>query len=240
MMRWGVFVWLAGLLWLPVTLTANEPPAQPRSFNEAKKLAARVWQNQAQSFYCGCRYNQKLHVDASSCGYRPRKNARRGRRIEWEHVVPAHAFGHTLSCWREPLCTTKKGRRYKGRRCCERLDERFRLMVSDLYNLVPAVGELNGDRSNFSYAMIEGEPREYGQCDFEVDFSGRRAEPRPGVRGDIARSYFYMHTTYGLPISKKQRRLFEAWDRQDPVDDAERARATRIEALQGNRNPFIR
>ena len=94
-------------------------------------------------------------------------------------------------------------------------------MESDLHNLVPAVGELNGDRSNLPFSMIEGEPREYGACDFEVNLAADRVEPRPEVRGNIARTYFYMSSTYGLPISE------------------ERERNRRITAIQGNVNPFV-
>jgi deoxyribonuclease-1 len=34
-------------------------------------------------------------------------------------------------------------------------------MESDLYNLAPAVGEINGLRSNYSFGMIPGEMREF-------------------------------------------------------------------------------
>jgi len=71
-------------------------------------------------------------------------------------------------------------------------------MVSDLHNLVPSVGELNGDRSNLRFGMIPNEPRSYGLCDFEVDFKDRRAEPPVNRQGDIARIYFYMRDQYGL------------------------------------------
>jgi Endonuclease I len=40
-------------------------------------------------------------------------------------------------------------------------------------------------------------------------------------------------------ISRSNQKLFEAWNREDPIDDWERERARRIEAIQGNRNPFI-
>jgi deoxyribonuclease-1 len=221
-----------GLLILAVQPTlADEPPHSIRNFSQAKRLAAEVYADNKQTFYCGCSFNSKKQVDADSCGYAPRKNRKRGQRIEWEHVVPAHALGHTRQCWREPLCTTSKGKTYKGRRCCEKVDPQFRAMVSDLRNLVPAVGELNGDRSNFSFTMLEGEPRNYGACDFEVDHKLRKAEPTPSVRGDIARTYFYMEQNYKLPISDKQRRLFEAWDRSDPIDEWEQRRNTRIDAI---------
>lgn len=76
-------------------------------------------------------------------------------------------------------------------------------MESDLYNLVPAVGEINGLRSNYSFAMIPGEKREFGACDMEM--KDRKAEPPPEVKGDIARTYYYMHWAYSGHdvISKK-------------------------------------
>lgn len=222
---------LSLLLLLSLSAGADEPPHTIRNFSEAKRLAAEVYLDHRETFYCGCSYNDKKQVDAASCGYQPRKNSTRGQRIEWEHVVPAHALGYTRQCWREPICTNSKGKAYKGRRCCEQIDPEFRAMVSDLHNLVPAVGELNGDRSNFSFNMLEGEARNYGTCDFEVDPKLRKAEPMPSVRGDIARTYFYMEQTYKLPISDKQRRLFEAWDRSDPVDEWEQTRKARIDAI---------
>jgi deoxyribonuclease-1 len=40
-------------------------------------------------------------------------------------------------------------------------------------------------------------------------------------------------------ISDKNRKLFEAWNKEDPVDDWERERARRIEQVQGNPNPYV-
>jgi len=100
-------------------------------------------------------------------------------------------------------------------------------------NLVPAIGEINGNRSNYSFAMLEGEPRVYGACDFEVDFKARKVEPAPEVRGDIARVYWYMRDTYGLKISDKQQKLFEVWSKLDPVSGWETERTGRIESLIG-------
>jgi deoxyribonuclease I len=56
-----------------------------------------------------------------------------------------------------------------------------------------------------------------------------------------ARTYLYMDGAYpghGI-ISRSNQKLFAAWNTEDPVDDWERERANRIEAIQGNRNPFI-
>jgi len=89
-------------------------------------------------------------------------------------------------------------------------------MEADLYNLVPAVGEVNARRSNFSMAMIPGEPRVFGRCDLEIE--NRKMEPRPEIRGDVARIYLYLDAAYpghGI-ISRENRMLFAAWNKSDP------------------------
>jgi deoxyribonuclease-1 len=160
----------------------------------------------------------------------------------WEYIVPTHAFGQSFKEWREghPDCVDRKGKPFKGNNCARKRNIKFRYMESDLYNLVPAIGEINGLRSNYSFAMIPGEKREFGTCDMEIE--NPKAEPRPEVRGDIARIYFYMNWAYpghGI-ISKKNRKLFEAWDKEDPVDDWECERSIRIEGIQRNDNPFVK
>lgn len=174
-------------------------------------------------------------------GYQPIKEGARARRLEWEHVVPAQAFGQSFPEWRNGAraCVDAKGEPFKGRRCAEKAAAGFRFMQADMHNLVPSIGELNGLRSNYSYAMIPGEERRFGACDMEI--SGRKAEPPPQVRGDIARIYLYMDAAYpgrGV-VSGKNRKLFEGWDGEDPVDAWECERQRRIEALQGNSNPFV-
>lgn len=190
------------------------------------------------TFYCGCDYTytgKKLIPVAESCGYKPRipvtkkgnPNAR-ATRIEWEHVMPAYWFGHQRQCWQDG-----------GRKACKK-DPAFKKIEADLHNLVPAIGELNGDRSNYRFSMLEGEPRKYGKCDFEVNFKSKKAEPAPEVRGDIARIYFYMANKYKLKLSKQQKKLFQAWDKSDPVSAYELERNHRIKKVQGNGNPYIR
>ena len=40
-------------------------------------------------------------------------------------------------------------------------------------------------------------------------------------------------------ISKKNRKLFDVWNKSDPVDEWECERARRIEEIQGNRNEVV-
>ena len=75
-----------------------------------------------------------------------------------------------------------------------------------------------------------------------MEIENRKAEPRPEVRGNIARIYFYMDWAYpghGI-ISKKNRKLFEAWGKEDLVDDWECERSKRIEGIQRNENRFVK
>ena len=112
-------------------------------------------------------------------------------------------------------------------------------MEADLHNLVPSVGELNGDRSNRPFGIVAGEPRKYGHCDFEVDFYTDVVEPPPKVRGNIARTYLYFHWAYKMAIDDQQLQLFKIWNQADPPDNWERERNRRIQAIQGRGNPFV-
>ena len=104
-----------------------------------------------------------------------------------------------------------------------------------MYNLVPAIGELNGDRSNFSFTQLSGEPRRYGKVNFEVDFKDKKVEPPEFSKGQIARTYLYFKKTYDLSISKKQLKLYKVWNKQYPMTDKERLIYKKIEKIQRNK-----
>ncbi|WP_348633897.1 endonuclease [Shewanella sp. WXL01] len=207
-------------------------PKHPTSFNQAKKAIKKIYQQlPLTSFYCGCdiQINGKLwQPDLQSCDYQVRKQNVRANRIEWEHVVPAWEMGHQRQCWQEG-----------GRKNCGKTDKQFKKMESDLHNLVPAIGEVNGDRSNYRFSEWNGKPHQYGQCQMLVDFKGRKAQPPKPSRGAIARTYFYMQQSYSFKLSKSQRQLFNAWDKMHPVDEAECQRDRLIAQSQGNHNEFV-
>ena len=213
---------------------------QITSFSKSKKLLLKLYKDNPVTLYCGCSYKGKK-PNLSSCGYIPKKNNKRANRIEWEHVVPVHVFGQSFSEWRDghPKCVLENGTKFKGRKCTEKVSEEYRRMQAEMFNLYPAIGELNGRRSNYSMAIIKGEKREFGKCDVEI--KNKKVEPRESIRGEIARTYIYMDSVYpgrGI-ISKKNRKLFDAWNKSDPVDQWECERARRIEKIQGNRNDVV-
>lgn len=155
--------------------------------------------------------------------------------------MPAWFFGHARACWKTGAAEcVKGGKKFKGRECCAKADPVFQHMEADLHNLAPSVGELNADRSNRPYGEVPGEPREYGSCDFEMGTNPKRAEPPAAVQGDVARIWFYMAQTCAVPLTATQRRMLTRWSADDPVDDWERLRDERVEAAQGNRNPWVR
>lgn len=203
----------------------------PANFDQAKTLAQRLHPPAATSFYCNCdiRWQGKKGIpDLAGCGYQIRKNGPRANRIEWEHVMPAHHFGHQRQCWQNG-----------GRKNCVKTDSTFRLMEADLYNLVPAIGEVNGDRSNFRFGVLPTTAPKHGACPVKVDFKQQVFEPAPKVRGDIARIYFYMADKYNLNLSRAQQQLFLAWHKLDPVTEQEQQLNQRIAPHMGHDNPFV-
>ena len=94
---------------------------QITSFSKSKKLLLKLYKANPLTLYCGCSFKGKKPI-LSSCGYIPKKNNKRANRIEWEHVVPAHAFGKSFSEWRDghPKCVTKKGEEVQRKEVCRK------------------------------------------------------------------------------------------------------------------------
>ncbi|EIP9873534.1 endonuclease [Campylobacter coli] len=177
-----------------------------KSFEESKKELVKFYNDLGSSywydFYCQAPFkvNKKGKIN------------QRIKRIEWEHIMPAQNFGKHLPCWKEG-----------GRKACKN-DPTFAKMEADKQNLVPAIGEINGDRSNFRYAEAPTNLKytQYGNCKVYTDFKAKRFYPANYSKDWIARSYLYMSKTYNIRLSDQERKLMEAWDKQYPIDEKEK------------------
>lgn len=209
------------------------------NFQEAKKFARSIHLEQPETLYCGCKYKDKL-IDLQSCGYTSPKMQYRSNKLEWEHIVPAEAFGQSFKEWREGSSQcVKRGKKYRGRKCAGKNSE-FARMEADLYNLWPEIGEVNALRSNFSMAELTDSEYSFGNC--KVKIFDRKFEPMDRAKGIVARTYLYMELEYpgrGV-ISDKNKKLFEAWDKLYPVTSWECKRAQKIEAIQGSQNKVLK
>ena len=206
------------------------------SFGQAKQvLREKVYAHKDKTFYCLCEY-QARSIDLKSCQVKTKKYKKRKARLEWEHIVPAHAFGQSFQAWREhkKVCGAKSK---SPRKCARKSDKLFSQMEGDPHNLVPAVGSVNALRSNYSFAEFSG-GEELCTGFFLQD---RKVMPPQSVKGDIARIYFYMDLIYpgrGV-ISGKNKKLFEAWNKLDPVDSIECERYLKIKQETKIENPVL-
>jgi len=226
-----------------------------RVFEEAKKELGRIYDaaHQRVELYCGCSFlvqpGHGMRVDLAACGYVAPRDHARAERIEWEHAVPASAFGHTFAEWRDgdPKCVDARGKRYKGRKCARVASAEFARIEADLHNLFPVVGEVNGLRSDLPMGVLDGRvvhpgaagSFHFGACQSAIE--GGVFLPRREVRGDLARAYKYMDLSYPERhlVDDAHRAVFDAWDKEDQPDAWERDRNHRIAARQGNANGFI-
>ena len=151
-------------------------------FMNAKKAALNaIYADRATTFYCGCSYTPNQSgasgvIDHGSCGYQIKHIESRAPRLEWEHVMPAARFGQGRDCYEHrelfPACFKSNGKLRTRRDCCEKVDAGFKLAHNDLHNLTPSVGEMNADRSDLPYGIVEEEPREYGDCNVPDKWPG--------------------------------------------------------------------
>lgn len=242
MFNWIPFLFSLPILYVYIMHAIAGGNERILNFQNAKLIAVQVHEENPTTIYCNCKYSGKT-VDLKSCGYHEKNDPARARRLEWEHVVPAENFGRSFAEWREGADQCKRGRKkFKGRKCAQ-TNPIFSKMEADLYNLWPEIGELNGLRSNYSMAELGAEKAktfEFGEC--KVKIQDRKFEPMPNAKGRVARVYMYMDSTYpghGI-ISRKNTKLFEAWDKLHPPDLWECRRAKKIRELQGNPNLILK
>jgi len=222
------------------------------SFLNSKKELRKIYQGHQTTIYCDCKYNyqdKKNMIDRKSCGYKPRNERtkkgninQRARRIEWEHLIPSENFGRQFSCWRDgnSKCVNKKGKLYKGRKCCAKVNKKYKLMQADMHNLFLSVGELNADRKNFRFDFEAGKSGQYGACEFNVLFKQKRVRVRENIRGVIARDYLYFNKYHKMKLSKQELKKFTSWNKQYPPNAWEIERNKKITKIQGNSNEFIK
>jgi deoxyribonuclease-1 len=201
------------------------------SFSSSKKtLLKKIYYDNQNTFYCANPYEirivkgkQKALIIQDDKFYTPRKlffksgkPNYRAKIIEWEHIMPAHNFGKHLECWQNG-----------GRKACKK-DKLFKKMEVDMHNLVPAIGEVNADRSNYKYGADKPKKGQYGNCNMQVDFKSKRAYIRDEIKGNVARAYLYMSEKYNIKLSSKEQKMFNAWDKLDPISKWEITKNQRI------------
>lgn len=216
----------------------------PSSFSKSKALLYKqVYANKGTTFYTGCAWSRKK-VDLSSCHLEnafPKSQSKRSKRIEAEHIIPASWMYKVKGS--ERACVAESKRFKDGPRdYCQKHDTTYRDAHNDLVNLRPAVGSINGYRSNKPFAEVVSGKKEttYNTPYSKTILSSRVIIPDAKIRGDIARVAFYMQDTYGITYSKRQQRLFEKWHLDDPVSPEERELNQRILRVQGKANHFVK
>lgn len=237
---WPLAMLLSLLAAFPVCAIAQGNTTND-SYNHAKRMLEReVYFDHRITIYCGAEFDERKNITLPD-GFETPSHPKRALRVEWEHAVPAENFGRAFTEWREgsPECVNNRGNPFKGRRCAEKVNMEYRHMQSDMYNLFPAIGSVNAARGNKQYSELDDAAIGFGSCPAKME--GNRFEPPDHAKGALARTALYMEASYPhYRLSRQQTRLFQAWDRQFPVDEWECIRAARIEKLQGNANDFVK
>lgn len=131
----------------------------------------------------------------------------------------------------------------------------------DLFNLMPCEQTINSSKSNYAMGVVLQTSKDNG-CTKVGKGTTRSGvtkslwEPADKWKGDFARAYMYMATTYsnftwegeGLTMLEKNEwptlqqwayELLLKWNKEDPVDEIEMARNEAVYKIQSNRNPFV-
>ncbi|MBR1630295.1 MAG: endonuclease [Paludibacteraceae bacterium] len=137
---------------------------------------------------------------------------------------------------------------------------------ANLFHVVPTDGKVNGMRSNNAFGEVGSATYTYNGSKLGNNtlgaYSGKVFEPIDEYKGDFARGYMAMVLQYAgskaftsgngaaifntdftsggnYGLTEYGVLLLMKWHRQDPVSQKEIDRNNGIEAMQGNRNPFV-
>lgn len=140
-----------------------------------------VYEDGGETLYCGQAFVSRLGLNV-------------------EHVYPAGWIASHYGCFNRETCPV----------------DAYHHAAADLHNLWPARADINRDRGDLHFGVIagEGERIRTADCDdFERIGSSQNGivEPRDAVKGDIARTMFYMELAYGLPLGRMRKMLLR-WD----------------------------
>ena len=125
---------------------------------------------------------------------------------------------------------------------------------TDLHAIRPVDNTINSARSDRDFDNADSQHSECTDCNYSWD----AWEPPNEIKGDLARSLFYMDLRYDGFGNEPNLTLVDtytspsavngtfgvkctlfSWHISDPVSIEERARNDRVEIYQGNRNPFV-
>jgi endonuclease I len=138
---------------------------------------------------------------------------------------------------------------------------------SDLHQVLPSDGYVNGVRSNYVYGEVSSASYtsengcKRGPNTYSPLYTGVVFEPIDEYKGDLARIYFYMITRYESQLPSWENltaygdvvmdgntypgfeswylQMLMDWHTQDPVSQKEKNRNDAAYLIQGNRNPFV-
>ncbi|MEL6843419.1 MAG: endonuclease, partial [Bacteroidota bacterium] len=110
-------------------------------------------------------------------------------------------------------------------------------MRSDIHHLFPTNSNANSQRGNLAFGTVSNPSWQEGGS----KKGNNRFEPRDEHKGEIARAMMYFVLRYQdySNFFAPQTTILRQWHRDFPPVDIARKRNDDIEAVQGNRNPFV-
>jgi len=123
----------------------------------------------------------------------------------------------------------------------------FSHQESDIHALYATLPGVNSARGSFPFGVPVSDLTTFANPEDSSEFAvvGLNAEgvrvflPREERRGDVSRAMFYFSVRWGRDIAEAEELVLRAWYEDDPVDPREQDRNDMIQAIQGNRNPFV-
>jgi len=219
---WGTKVWAQ----MPIHPLLTEKSTTQHLLN--------IYQDSPQSFFCQHTFDQDGQLAPFSNSL-----LNPSIKITWHLVVSKQQLAQHRACYQEKICVNKKNQRFKGLRCCKQSDPLYNIMTHDLHNRLPITPQLQKILNKVKFDALQEKFGSETFCNIYYDPKQQILDIPNTKKGEIARIHLYMSDTYNLNMSQSERLLYTQWHNSYPPSKWEKQKNIRIEAIQGNRNPFI-
>lgn len=182
------------------------------NFTSSKKELRKLITAESKTFYAECPIGTSAkgrhYPLLEKCGYKDNGNKTRANEIHYEHIFPVSWAKKQFTCWNNG-----------GRKNCQTTSSEFMALEADPVNLVPSVGEINMNRSNYRYGELST-GFDYGTNNkILFDKQSKRFMPPEHKKGWVARVHLYMVDKYGVTLSKSYTQLMNAWAKNKPTSE---------------------
>lgn len=216
------------------TIWAQIPSTPLKNEREVSNALLQIYQKAPRTFFCDFMIDPQGQLPSA-----PKTLAKTSTKVSWQWVISKKFLAQDRDCYLHKICLDTHHQRFKGLRCCQKIDKTYQVMLYDLHNRIPTHPDVKRRLNAYTIGTVTDEKNIERLYSFKLDSKKKLMEPPNDKKGEIARIILYMHDTYQIPIEQTALTQYKTWHQTFPPSNWEKSKNFAIAQVQGNLNPYI-